>query len=121
MHILIIEDDLLMALDIEACLERMGLRSSDFASSEDNALKLAGLRRPDLIISDVRLAQGNGPEAVRRIRAHHGFIPCIYVTGNPDVARAADPDAGIIVKPMNWPDLTDIVSAIALVPERLAS
>lgn len=112
MHVLIIEDDLLMALDVEACVESIGVRSTDLASTEEHAVKLAVARRPDLIASDVRLAQGTGPDAVRRIQSHYGPIPVIYITGNPESARQADPEAPVLVKPLDWSELTDMMSSL---------
>ena len=113
-HILIIEDDLLVALDVEGCLEEMGAVSTALASSEDRAVKMALERRPDLMTSDVRLAQGHGPEAVRRIVEHYGPIPTLYITGNPEAVKKDHPDAQILVKPYRWADLGDAAKALGL-------
>jgi CheY-like chemotaxis protein len=114
-HILIIEDDLLVALDVQVCAEELGAVSTALAASEDNAVRLAAERRPDLILSDVRLAQGSGPEAVRRIVEHHGPIPVIYITGNPETVQREDPDARIIVKPHSPKQLQEEARALGLI------
>ena len=113
-HILIIEDDLLVALDMQACAEEMGAISTSVASSEDYAVRLAMERRPDLITSDVRLAQGSGPEAVRRIIDHYGPIPVLYITGNPEAVKRDEPEARVIVKPYRWQEVEEEVKALGL-------
>lgn len=114
-HILIIEDNLLVALDVQACVEELGASSTAVASSEDDAVRMALAKRPDVITSDVRLAQGLGTEAVRRIVEHYGDIPVLYITANPDAVKAREPDARVVVKPYRWEQLTAEVQAIGLV------
>jgi len=101
MHILIIEDDLLVALDVEDSLSALGSITTALAATEENAVKSAVNRRPDLIISDVRLADGSGPAAIQRIRETVGEIPVMYVTGNPERAREDDPGAPVLPKPFD--------------------
>lgn len=113
-HILIIEDDLLVALDIQDCAEDIGAQTTAVAASEESAVKLALERRPDFIISDVRLAEGTGPEAVRRISEHHGPIPVLYITGNPEAVRNVDPDAPLLVKPFRREQVKEEVGRLGL-------
>ena len=114
-HILIIEDDLLVALDLQACVEDMGAVSTDVASSEDNAVRQALSCRPDLILSDVRLSKGSGPDAVRRIHDYYGAVPVLYITGNPEAVTRSDPQARIIVKPYQREQLEQEARALGLV------
>lgn len=83
-HVLIIEDEPLVALDLEEILERVGATSFNYADTEDLAIKCALKRRPDLIISDVKLVKGTGPQAVSRINELVGVIPVLFVTGTPE-------------------------------------
>jgi CheY-like chemotaxis protein len=99
MHFLIIEDDLLLAMDLQDILADLGSRTTAVASTEEQAFKSALAQRPDLIVSDVRLAEGTGPKAIQRIREALGTIPAIYVTASPERARAEDPEAPILSKP----------------------
>lgn len=121
MHVLILEDDLLIALDVEACVEGLGAITTDLTSSEENAIRLAAERRPDMIVSDVRLASGTGPSAVRRIRELYGDIPTVYVTGNPEAARQADPQSAVIVKPLRWSRLAEVATDFGVYRQALAS
>lgn len=113
-HILIIEDDLLVALDMQDCVEETGEHTTAVAASEEDAVNCALARRPDLILSDVRLSKGTGPAAVRRIIAHYGSIPVVYITGNPEAVKHIDPDAPILVKPHRWEELKDMARGLGL-------
>lgn len=108
-HALIIEDDALTALQIEMLLEDRGFASIAIAATEQEAVKAALSRRPSIITSDVRLASGNGPSAVRDILAKIGPTPVIFITGSPqdcalpDLA-AADLPATVLTKPLDERD-----------------
>lgn len=84
-HVLIIEDEMLIAMDIEDTLEGLGFGSFDIADSPVGALACARNHRPDLITADVRIIGGTGIEAVIAIVAELGQIPVIFVTGNIDM------------------------------------
>jgi CheY-like chemotaxis protein len=112
MHILIIEDDLLLALDLQDALAELGGRSVSFAATEDNAVRSAVGQKPDLIVSDVRLAEGIGTKAVQRIRESLGDIPVIYVTANPERALREDPGATVLSKPFRREDLAEAKSLV---------
>ena len=60
-HVLIIEDEPIIALDLEWLLEGEGAASFSFAASQDEVIACARMHRPDLITSDVTLAGGTGP------------------------------------------------------------
>jgi CheY-like chemotaxis protein len=82
-QVLIVEDELLLALDLQFLLQAFGFRSFAFAVDEAQAIAAAGQRRPGLIVADYRLARSTGLEAVRAIRRSGGFVAVVYVTGNP--------------------------------------
>lgn len=103
-HVLIIEDEILIALDIETSLEALGYRSFDIADSPGEALASAISHRPDLITADVRICGGTGIDAVRAIKAELGEIPVVYVTGNVDMLRNVDAHA-IVEKPIDTRNL----------------
>jgi DNA-binding response OmpR family regulator len=117
MHALIIEDEYLITLDIECRLSELGFTSFDRAATEENAVALAKVRKPDLITADVRLREGNGTSAVRRI-TERDAIPVIYVTGT--VEEAGDvSDAILVTKPFDTVTFRRAVeSAQAVQPAR---
>ena len=106
-HVLIIEDDVLAAMDIRAVLARSGATSFSFADTEREAVASARESRPEVIVSDVLLSSGFGPDAVRSIHAEHGVIPAIFITGTPEQCRGCDPEA-VLEKPFS----TDRLAAL---------
>jgi CheY-like chemotaxis protein len=81
-HALIIEDEMLIALEVESLLGDLGYQTFDIADSPGQALGCAKARRPDLITADLRIIGGTGTQAVRDIVAALGPSPVVYVTGN---------------------------------------
>ena len=85
-RILIVEDDALIALDLQRTIEDLGGAVVGRASRTAEAIGLAAKHRPDVVLMDIRLASGSdGIEAARGIRRLQQ-IPIIFVTGNTDPA-----------------------------------
>lgn len=99
-HVLIVEDNSLIARLIGEYLRDLGFTSSDFAQTQDEAIYLAAQRLPDLITSDDRLRQGTGVEAVRSI-CHTKPIPVVFVVADPAHVQEAIPKAIILMKPFS--------------------
>jgi CheY-like chemotaxis protein len=99
-HVLIIEDEVLVALDIEDILAREGATSFDFADTEAAAVAAAEAHRPDIMTVDVILKSGFGPSAVEKITQLYGPIPTIFITGTPEGCPLID-EACILPKPVN--------------------
>ncbi|MGO7419666.1 response regulator, partial [Rhizobium ruizarguesonis] len=82
-RVLIVEDEFLIALDLEATVEGMGMQVAGLANDREQALRLAPLA--DIAFVDVNLADGpTGPEIGRRLAQEHG-IAVVFMTGNPEV------------------------------------
>jgi CheY-like chemotaxis protein len=98
-HALIIEDEMIIALEVEGLLSDLGFTSFDVADSPAQAVAAALARRPDLVTADYRIIDGTGLEAVAGIVRAIGPVPVIYVTGNPDMVagRSAAP---VVDKPI---------------------
>lgn len=79
-YALVIEDLPVIAMSIQDELADMGY-STAVAASEAEAVALAEERCPDLIIADLRLAQGCGMEAVRRV-CRDRPIAVIFMSGD---------------------------------------
>jgi CheY-like chemotaxis protein len=99
-HVLIIEDEPLIAITIQDLLEHEGATSFDVAATEDDAVKAATVRRPDLITSDVKLIAGTGPAAVQTIHRQIGSIPVIFISATPEDCRPCNPPGIILGKPL---------------------
>ncbi|MFV0622651.1 response regulator [Sphingomonas sp. ac-8] len=104
-HVLIIEDEPLIATYLQTLLEDEGATSFDFASSEEEAVAAARAHLPAVITSDVMLTQGTGPHAVSRIFDELGEIGVIFVTGSPDQCEPCAPPGVVLSKPVQPADL----------------
>lgn len=66
---LIVDDELLIAQDLSAQIQRLGHQVVGIASSADKAIALAGQQRPDIVLMDVQLGQeSDGISAAQEIR-----------------------------------------------------
>ncbi|WP_430420981.1 response regulator [Phenylobacterium sp.] len=93
-HVLIIEDEPVIALELELLLTDLGFGSFDIADTPEDALARARERRPDLITADYRITGGTGVAAIEMITTAIGEPRVIYVTGN---AGQFDPGAHAVV------------------------
>lgn len=104
-RVLIVEDEILLAIDMRTMLEANGCTVVGIAASADQAISVAERERPDLVLMDVRLeGQRDGVDAAIEIRQRLD-IPSLFVTANADArtqerAQAARP-FGFIVKPFS--------------------
>jgi CheY-like chemotaxis protein len=105
MHILIIEDDALLAMNLQLLVEDLGASSSMIAGSERDAIQQAQRFPPDLIIADLHLPDGLGISSVHAIRSFAGAVPVVYVTASPEEARRLDPSALVLSKPLREHEL----------------
>ena len=100
-EVLIIEDEPVIAMDIEELVISCGHKIVGIAGTEAEAVELAELHRPGLILADINLgAGGDGMAAVSRIMQHH-YAPVIFVTAYPErllTGEALEP-AFVITKP----------------------
>jgi two-component system, response regulator PdtaR len=99
-HVLIIEDDWLIADHIAQLVQSAGALSIDMAETEDEAVAHAMARRPAVIISELRLRAGSGPAAVDRIVRALGSIAVLFVTGEPKALQPHLPDTLVFDKPV---------------------
>ena len=99
-HALIIEDEMLIALEVESLLHDFGFESCDIVDNPKDAVKSAMAHRPDLVTADLRIVGGTGVEAVTAITEQLGPVPHIYVTGNADMLTGATA-APVVDKPLS--------------------
>ena len=79
-RILIVEDEYLVATEMEAGLSEAGYEVAGIATTAGEALRLAEAERPALIVMDIRLAgNSDGVEAAKQIYQTTG-IRCIFAT-----------------------------------------
>ena len=100
-HVLIIEDEALVAMELQLLLEDVGATSFAFADDEEGAIAAAMICRPDLITSDVKLSHGTGPSAISTIQSRLGNIPVIFITGTPSECHPCQPPGIVLEKPVS--------------------
>jgi CheY-like chemotaxis protein/DNA-directed RNA polymerase specialized sigma24 family protein len=82
--VLIIEDEPIIAMDIEELVRNCGHRVVGMAANETDAVQIALRTRPGLILADINLGVGgDGTSAVARILRQHK-VPVIFVTAFPE-------------------------------------
>jgi CheY-like chemotaxis protein len=85
-RVLIVEDELLEARDMEGMLTSFGCKVLGIAATAEEAIALAGRLSPNLIFMDIRIKGSlDGIEAAGRIRELYGS-PVVYVSALADEA-----------------------------------
>ena len=108
-NILIVEDEQIVAMDIQGSLENAGYAVVGLADRGEMALQKAQLLRPDLLMMDIGLkGEMDGIEAAIQIRARFG-LPVIFLTAfanqsTLERARLAEP-YGYLLKPFDEQEL----------------
>ncbi len=104
-RILIVEDERIVAEDIEKSLDNLGYQTVGVASSGKEAVRLASKRRPDLVLMDIVLRdEQNGIETARQIDELYN-LPVVFLTAYADEetldrAKRTKP-YGYILKPFD--------------------
>ena len=111
MHALIIEDEPLIAMEIENALREKGYTSFSYAGSAAEAVAAARSQCPDLITSDVALKPGNGIDAVQEICCRER-IPVIFLTSRPAEVEHRLPDHPVLCKPFSTRALLDAIESV---------
>ena len=99
-HVLVIEDEPLIAYHLCDRATDAGATSVDTATTPQEALAFAILHIPAVILSDVKIIDGTGPEAVVEISRQLGPLPVILITGTPEACQLCDYAAVILSKPI---------------------
>lgn len=82
--ILIVEDETIVALDIQHALIRLNFEVTDMVTNYDDALQSAKNKIPDILLTDIRLKNSkNGIEIAKDIQKI-AQIPIIYLTAFSD-------------------------------------
>jgi len=112
-NILIVEDESIIAMELEDRLNHMGYFVSGSIGNGDTALKKIPELRPDLVLMDINIhGSRNGIETAVLIKEKYN-IPFVYLTANNDsetMSRAFESQPyGFIVKPFRANELKSII------------
>jgi len=109
LKVLIVEDEALVATDIEESLETLGYIVQNAVASGKAAIDEVEKNLPDVILMDIILkGEMTGIEAANIIRQKHN-VPIIYLTANADISTIEKAKIslpyGYIIKPFTEKDL----------------
>jgi DNA-directed RNA polymerase specialized sigma24 family protein len=110
--VVIIEDEPLIALDLERIVTALGHRVVKIARTEQQAIEVVRRARPGLILADVQLADGSsGLDAVNEILRSFS-VPVIFVTAYPQrLLTGTRPEPTfLITKPFHPDNVKAIIS-----------
>ncbi|WP_310106418.1 response regulator [Sphingomonas sp. BE138] len=99
-HVLVIEDEPLIAEWVSDLASDGGATSIDIADTQAGAIASARQNPPALILSDVKLAEGTGPMACSVILEELGERPVIFITGTPEECQPCHYASAILGKPI---------------------
>ena len=114
---LIVEDEIMIAMGLEADMHLLGFDICDLAADGQEAFLLARDDQPDVVLVDVNLEGGReGIEVATRLREECD-VPIVFVTGCTDrdtVERIHKqvPGAPVLPKPVWGNRLDDAVAAV---------
>ena len=112
-RILIVEDEALVALELEATLDELGHEIVGIAPDSSTALKLVG-HAPDVALVDINLRDGpTGITLGTRLAQEFG-VNVLFVTANPrSLADGIPGTIGVLPKPYSAEDVKAVMNYLA--------
>jgi CheY-like chemotaxis protein len=108
-RILVVEDEIFVAIEIEHVIEEMGFTPVGIAADRQSALALAD--DADVALVDLNLQDGPTGANVGRILAQRHGITVMFMTANPSQLGDGVPGTiGVLAKPVSDSDLRAAVA-----------
>jgi DNA-directed RNA polymerase specialized sigma24 family protein len=119
--VLIIEDEPMIAMDLESIVEGLGHQVSAVARTHTEAVKAVDQRKPGLVLADIQLADGSsGLDAVNEMLGSF-TVPVIFITAYPDRLLTGErPEPAFLITKPYQPDTVKAIVSQALFFERRA-
>jgi CheY-like chemotaxis protein len=117
--VLIIEDEPLIAMDLQRILQDLGHRVTSIARTHKDALKAAALQKPGLVLADIRLADGSsGLDAVNELLRTFE-VPVVFITAYPERFLTGErPEPAFLISKPFQPAMVSAVASQALFFQR---
>jgi two-component system, NarL family, response regulator DevR len=117
-RILIADDHEVVRIGLASLLDRQdGFSVVGEAASGDEAVHLARILRPDVVVMDIRMPNGSGTDACRAITSELGDVPVIMLTSYADEQAVFESIAagasGYVLKRIGSGDLLDAIRTVA--------
>lgn len=114
MRVMVVDDDTDILTSVSLYLSQFGYDVVT-AKSGGEALRLAQLDTPDVMLVDLIMPGMSGAELMVRLRETGVHVPVIVITADTDAARKlrAGSRQAILVKPFNFADMREAVERAA--------
>jgi DNA-directed RNA polymerase specialized sigma24 family protein len=119
--VLIIEDEPMIAMDLEGIVEGLGHRVTAVARTHQEAVNAATKKTPGLVLADIQLADGSsGLDAVNEMLGSFE-VPVVFITAYPDRLLTGErPEPAFLITKPYQPDTVKAIVSQALFFERRA-
>jgi CheY-like chemotaxis protein len=113
--VMIIEDEPIIAMDLESIMESLGHKVLGVARTQKDAVQMALTKRPKLVVADIQLADGSsGLDAVNQILSNYP-VPVIFVTAFPErLLTGEKPEPAFLITKPYIPEMVRAVISQAL-------
>ena len=120
--VLIIEDEPLIAMDIESLVQSLGHRVNGVARTHSEAIEAVEKKRPGLVLADIQLADGSsGLDAVNEMLGSFS-VPVVFITAYPERLLTGErPEPAFLITKPFQPETVKAVISQALFFERRAA
>lgn len=111
-RVLLLEDEALVAMDLEGIVQDAGAEEVRLAMNLAEAWRTVSDWRPDLALLDVRLPDGSSHDLAAEL--HERGVHVLFHTGDADASRlaAVAPGAGVLRKPSSAPMIVAAISGL---------
>jgi CheY-like chemotaxis protein len=119
--VLIIEDEPLIAMDIENLVQSLGHRVDRVARTHSEAIQAVQQKKPGLVLADIQLADGSsGLDAVNEMLGSFS-VPVVFITAYPERLLTGErPEPAFLITKPFQPETVKAVISQALFFERRA-
>jgi DNA-directed RNA polymerase specialized sigma24 family protein/CheY-like chemotaxis protein len=119
--VLIIEDEPMIAMDLESIVEGLGHRVAGVARTHSEAVSAVSKEKPGLVLADIQLADGSsGLDAVNEMLGSFE-VPVIFITAYPDRLLTGErPEPAFLITKPYQPDTVKAIVSQALFFEQRA-
>jgi PAS domain S-box-containing protein len=116
-RVMVVDDEVDAMEIISAYLEGEGY-SVSAASDGADALAMAGIMPPDILVTDIRMPQMDGNTLIRALRQRNPLLPIIVMTGHPGDADkpvvSGDAPTMVMAKPLDLKELRETIEELEL-------
>ncbi len=119
--VLIIEDEPLIAMDIDSLVRSLGHRVNSVARTHAEAISAVNSRKPGLVLADIQLADGSsGLDAVNEMLSSFS-VPVVFITAYPERLLTGErPEPAFLITKPFQPETVKAVISQALFFEQRA-